>query len=476
MVFSSLIFTFYFLPVVLLLYYVAGKKYQNYILLAASLLFYAYGEPHFVLVMLASIIINYSLALWIARTKQGEHFALAKLLLVLDIILNLGILFVFKYLDFSISIIQHFLPAIQLSPVGISLPIGISFFTFQALSYVVDVYRGTVAVQTNPLYVALYISFFPQLVAGPIVRYSTIEHQMTHRVHSLEKFSEGARRFMLGFCKKILLANNLSLAVSSVQSMDPASANPLTLWIGAICYSLQIFFDFSGYSDMAIGLGRMFGFEFEENFNYPYISGSITEFWRRWHISLGQWFRDYVYFPLGGSRVSVPRHILNLLIVWTLTGIWHGANLTFVVWGLGYFVLLVLEKYIIKPWQRKNVLFQIAWHIITLLCINFGWVFFNASTITEGLRYCLGMLGHYHIIPAMDGTLIRLIREYGIYILSGILFSIPVVPALRKKTSRYTFCNYLDCIIGPMIYAILFLWAVSFLILGAHNPFIYFNF
>ena len=263
---------------------------------------------------------------------------------------------------------------------------------------------------------------------------------------------------------------------SEIQQMDIDLANPLLLWIGSICYTLQIFYDFSGYSDMAIGLGKMFGFTFEENFNYPYISKSITEFWRRWHISLGQWFRDYVYIPLGGSRVSVPRHLLNLLIAWALTGIWHGANLTFIVWGLGYFVLLVIEKFWIKPEKRKNLLIRSMWQIITLICVNFGWVIFNAVSLKAGVKYCLAMLGYYSTQFVVDVNVSRYMREYGFFILVGILFATPVMKALGEKLEQNRNLGLVKAIVSPAVYGILFLEAVSYLILGAHNPFIYFNF
>ncbi|MDO4188836.1 MAG: MBOAT family O-acyltransferase, partial [Lachnospiraceae bacterium] len=300
MVFSSLLFAFYFLPLTVIIYYLSKEEYRNYILLIASLIFYSYGEPKFVFVMLSSIAINYIVAIGIAKTKKMNKTTLDKCLLILAVLLNIGILFIYKYLDFSIKISNKvFNTNIPLT--NIVLPIGISFFTFQALSYVIDVYKGKVEVQNNPFYLALYISFFPQLIAGPIVRYSTINEQITNRKCTIDGFADGFKRFLIGFCKKVILANNLYVVVSEVFEMDFIHTNPLTLWMGSICFSLQIYYDFSGYSDMAIGLGRMFGFEFEENFNYPYISKSITEFWRRWHISLGQWFRDYVYIPLGGS-------------------------------------------------------------------------------------------------------------------------------------------------------------------------------
>lgn len=268
------------------------------------------------------------------------------------------------------------------------------------------------------------------------------------------------------------MANNLSTVADAIWGLDVQSTNPVLFWIGSICFSLHIFYDFSGYSDMAIGLGKMFGFEFEENFNYPYISKSVTEFWRRWHISLGRWFRDYVYIPLGGSRVSWIRHIFNLLIVWTLTGIWHGANYTFIAWGIGYFVLLVIEKYAIKPEERKNIVCKVSWQIVTLLCVNFGWVLFNSTEIAEGGKICLAMLGGYKVTFAIDSTVIYYFREFGIYILLGIVFATPVMKILGEKLKRYSFFEAAV----PFGYGVIFLWATSFIILGAHNPFIYFNF
>lgn len=474
MVFSSLFFTFYFLPAVMMLYFLAKETYRNYVLLAASLLFYAYGEPRFVFVMIASIVVNYGLAVLIALKKEESRKGLARNLLILAIIVNVGILFVFKYLDLAITSCNMILNT-NLPIREIALPIGISFFTFQSLSYVIDVYRGTVQVQKNPFYLALYISFFPQLIAGPIVRYSDIEKQLTNRTCTLEGFADGAKRFLLGFCKKVILANNLAAAAVSMFDKDAEITVPL-LWLGSICYSLQIFYDFSGYSDMAIGLGKMFGFQFNENFCYPYISKSISEFWRRWHISLGQWFRDYVYIPLGGSRVSVPRHIVNLFIVWILTGIWHGARYTFIAWGIGYFILLVIEKYIVKPEERKSpFLSEWWWRFITLLCVNFGWVIFNADSLKSGIRYCLAMLGGYDTPCAVNADMFRYLREYGIFIVTGIIFATPIMELFRKKVKQERLCNVI-AVTTPFVYGFLFLWAVSFLILGAHNPFIYFNF
>ncbi|WP_242952232.1 MBOAT family O-acyltransferase [Butyrivibrio sp. YAB3001] len=454
------------------MYYLAKEEYRNYILLIASLWFYSYGEPHFIVVMIASIMVNYGLALLVDKYKTK---CIGKLCLILDLAGNLGILFVYKYFDYLLYIMAEKIH-LGVSPIGITLPIGISFFTFQALSYVIDVYRGTVKVQKNPLYLALYISFFPQLIAGPIVRYSTIERQITERKSSTDLFADGVRRFMLGFGKKVLLANNLALIPQQTFSRDVTITNPLFLWMGSVAYSLQIFYDFSGYSDMAIGLGKMFGFEFEENFNYPYISKTVTEFWRRWHISLGQWFKDYVYIPLGGAKTNAIRHILNMLVVWTLTGIWHGANITFWAWGFGYFVLLVIEKYLVKPSHHENVYFRIFWRIITLVCVNFGWVIFNSESLKAGVKYCLAMLGYYRYQTNMiDTDIVANFRQYGVFIIMGILFSTPIMKMLREKILSEG-GKKLFAILEPVVVSVVFLWAVSYLILGAHNPFIYFNF
>ncbi len=469
MVFSSLIFTFYFLPAVLMLYYPARGKYRNYILLAASLFFYAYGEPRFIIVMAGSIALNYTIAMLMDRSR-----AHARLLMTAAVILNAGLLFVCKYLNFGISVISS-LTGAELRPLPIRLPIGISFFTFQALSYVIDVYRGRTAVQKNPLYVALYISFFPQLIAGPIVRYHDIEAQIDERSVDITLFGEGVKRFFLGFSKKVILANNLAVAAEEIFAMPFTTVNPAVLWLGSVCYSLQIYYDFSGYSDMAIGLGRMFGFRFAENFDYPYISKTVTEFWRRWHISLSQWFRDYVYIPLGGSRGSAGRNIFNMFVVWILTGIWHGANFTFIAWGLGYFILLVLEKYLVRPSGRKSRLFRILWQLLTLLCVNFGWVMFNSPSLRSGMRYCLSMFGVYVHRFSWDVSMRYYMREYGFYLFLGIFFAMPVMRELERKI-RGSKVSAMLSPAEPVIYGAVFLWAVSFLILGAHNPFIYFNF
>ncbi len=485
MVFSSLLFTFFFLPVVFVLYYAAAEKYRNFILLAASLLFYAYGEPVYVLLMISSIAVNYGLGKLVGRMREEGRAGAAKGFLILDLFYNLGALFVFKYLDFTISAGNQIFGT-DFPVLNMALPIGISFYTFQAISYVADVYRGTVPAQNNPLYVALYISFFPQLIAGPIVRYTDIRTQLDLRVSTPEKTAEGVRRFMMGFCKKVLLANNLAMVSEAVFVQDPDFVCPPVLWLGSVAYTLQIYYDFSGYSDMAIGLGKLFGFGFPENFRYPYAAGSITDFWRRWHISLSSWFRDYVYIPLGGSKVSVPRHIFNLFVVWLLTGIWHGDNYTFIAWGLFYFLLLTLEKYLVRP-DGKNGLFRLLWRVFTLLAVNAGWVLFNSSGISEAFSYLRGMAGLNGLGALPDDEFVYLFREYGFFIAAGILFSVPVLPALCRRlcgdggsdadpAGRSEYGKWICTVIPPVFWGLCFLWAVSFLILGAHNPFIYFNF
>lgn len=467
MAFSNAIFLFVFLPVTLLLYYVSQKEYRNFILLLASLVFYACGEPGIVFLMIFSIICNYLFALAI------ERFSRRRLFLIISVVYNLGILFVFKYLGFSLSAFNLLFR--QNIPVAeIALPIGISFYTFQTMSYVIDVYYKKVDAEHNILNLGLYISLFPQLVAGPIVRYNYIEKQIKDRRLSAELFSAGAKRFMCGFCKKVILANNLANAAEYFFG-NPSTDNTVAgAWMGAVSFSLQIYYDFSGYSDMAIGLGKMLGFEFEENFNYPYISKSITEFWRRWHISLGRWFRDYVYIPLGGSRVSVPRHILNMAVVWILTGLWHGANYTFLVWGFMYFIALTAEKYLIKPDKRKSKIFSVVYRILVLAYVNLGWILFNAEGVRPGIRYCLSMVGVHYGNPLVDMETIRMLREYGSFLLLGILFAAPVAPWISGKlTGKLAFVGKY---ILPVLYAVGFLWAVSYLILGAHNPFVYFKF
>lgn len=421
--------------------------------------------------MLASILVNYVLAFLIDRNEEAR---IRKVLLVVAVVSNLSVLYVFKYFNFSVNIFNH-IAGTDFPFQPILLPIGISFFTFQAMSYVIDVYRHDAVAENNILNVGLYIALFPQLVAGPIVRYNTIAAQIKKRTSSLEKSGEGAKRFICGFCKKIILANNLAIVAEKAFFNVSPEQSVLMAWFGSICYSLQIFYDFSGYSDMAIGLGKMFGFEFEENFNYPYFSGSVTEFWRRWHISLSSWFRDYVYIPLGGSRVSLPRHVFNLLVVWMLTGLWHGARTSFVLWGLWYFVWLVLEKFLIKPEKRKNHLLRFGWRIVTLLVVNLGWVLFNTESVQTTIQCALNMVAYYNN-PMIDVAVLALLRQYLPYFIAGIVFSLPIVPWVREKINKTSAGRICLAYVVPVLYVLVFLWAVSFIVLGSHNPFIYFNF
>ena len=474
MIFSSNIFVFLFLPVTLLGYFLLHKPYRNVFLLIMSLGFYAFGEPKFVLIMISSIAFNYSIAIVI--DKLGAKTALRKTALAVCVAANLGVLFIYKYFDFA---------AVNLGRLGfdipllkLALPLGISFFTFQAMSYVIDVYRGDVKVQYKPHHVGLYISFFPQLIAGPIVRYSTIEGQIENRSVSFDDFSEGIRRFLIGFMKKLLLANNMAVIADRAFGMPDAERSIVFAWLGAVAYAFQILFDFSGYSDMAIGLGRMFGFRFLENFNYPYVSKSVTEFWRRWHISLGQWFRDYVYYPLGGSRVKTKsRLVFNLFIVWLLTGAWHGASWNFILWGLMYFAVLTFEKFTGIPGKLKTRPARIFYQVFTLLCILFGRVLFRADDAASALRYAASMFG-LSGNGAFSDAVIRYVRDYWVFLIAALLCSTELFKNLRarvdgaKKKAVRVGAN----VFTVLFYVFSFLWAVSYLILGAHNPFIYFNF
>lgn len=432
MLFSSFEFVLYFLPIVVAGYFVLPFRWglKNMWLLAASIFFYAWGEPWFVLAMIGSIVFNYVAALFVS----GRRWVLWA-----DVAGNLALLFVFKYLNFVTGGLTHFV-----------LPIGISFFTFQALSYVVDVYRGIPA-QRNPLKVALYISFFPQLVAGPIVRYSTICEQIDRRKTSLEGFTKGFFRFLTGFNKKILLANLFAVVADKAFGMQTLDAG--MAWLGAICYTYQIFFDFSGYSDMAIGLGRMFGFEFLENFDYPYLSRGASEFWRRWHISLGTWFRDYVYFPLGGSRVASRwRLVFNLAVVWMLTGVWHGANWTFILWGVLWGVLIIGEKLSGKT---------LTWPV-TMFVVVIGWVLFRSPDIVGAGHYISAMFGGSGGWWSVETTFWW--RETAVVLSVGAICS-------AKLLKRFS-----ETFVANLFQVALLAVSFSFLSMNAHNPFIYFNF
>lgn len=482
MLFTSLIFIACFLPAVLIIYYTVlrnHRKAQNLFLLIASLGFYAWGEPKFVLLLMLSILVNWIFGL--AVDRYAEDKGKSKLVIFIMLVFNLSIIFVFKYLMFTIyNINSIFGSDFQVS--RIMLPIGISFFTFHAISYVIDIYRGKAEVQKNLFHVGLYIVFFPQLVAGPILRYEVIASQIMGRKETFEDFSQGVCRFLKGFGKKILLANNFALVADAAFSTANGELSVSLAWLGALAYTLQIFFDFSGYSDMAIGLGKMFGFHFPENFNYPYISKSTSEFWRRWHISLGTWFRDYVYIPLGGSRVSSKWHVVfNLFMVWLLTGLWHGANWTFISWGLLYFVSISIEKLTnFEKLGNGRVGINILKRTYTMLLVIFGWVLFRSLTIGQALAYVKTMLfvggAEFFSVKTME-----LLQDYSIFFAFGILFSMPVSKVVsrwienRSKEGRPILTG-ITMIVYPSTLLIVFFFAMAYLVKGSYNPFIYFNF
>jgi alginate O-acetyltransferase complex protein AlgI len=467
MVFSGYSFLFVFLPAVLFVYYVLLRRREsrNVFLLLASLAFYAYGEPTFVLLLIASIAGNWLFALGIDRFR-----ARAGTILVLALGFNLAILFTFKYLTFTLRTFNA-LFGTDLPIPRILLPIGISFFTFQAISYVTDVYRSVKSgapfslAQKNPLRVGLYIALFPQLVAGPIVRYSMFADQILGRKETFARFSEGVSRFIFGLAKKVLLANNLALVADYAFGTDRLTV--AAAWMGALAYTLQIYFDFSGYSDMAVGLGKMFGFTLPENFDYPYIARSASEFWRRWHISLGAWFRDYVYVPLGGSRVSSKvRLLFNLFVVWGLTGLWHGANLTFVVWGLMYFVLTALEK--LTGFEKR---LGPAAHLYLLFFVVLGWVFFRSNDLSHGVAFARTMFGLAGV-PLWDPAAVFWFREHAVFFVFGLLFSLPVLPRFRESLGAMSGTAFFSATVR----GVLLLLSVAYLLGNSYAPFIYFNF
>ena len=462
MVFSSLSFLFYFLPTILFLYYILPKKFRygrNFVLLIGSLFFYFVGEPKAIVVMLLSIFINYIGG--IAVNSGGEKQR--KISLTIVVILNLTILFYYKYLMFIVGNLSKIFD-FSVETKSIYMPIGISFFTFQGMSYVFDVYMKNAEVKKNPLDIALYISLFPQLIAGPIVRYKTIADEIDGRVETLDLFSTGVIRFIVGLSKKVLLANKFGIIADEIFKLNGNYNLSVPLsWFGVLMFALQIYYDFSGYSDMAIGLGKMFGFNFLENFDYPYISKSITEFWRRWHMSLGTWFRDYIYIPLGGNRVSVPRHILNMFIVWFLTGFWHGASWNYIIWGLYFFVFLVIEKYVFgNKFEKVPKIFR---HLYALIVILVGWVIFKEENSFLLLKYLKAMFS-VGLKPTIGGVTYYL-KEYYIEIFLGIIFSANILKAFEKGKKT---------IPAISIYFILLILSIVSLFSSSYNPFIYFRF
>lgn len=463
MVFSSMVFMCIFLPVVFILHCILpGIRLKNALLLLASVLFYAYGEPVYIILLFVSTLLNYFCACLIESSKYK------KVILTLAVICNLGILIVFKYTDFILGTVNT-LTGLHLPLPQIRMPIGISFFTFQAMSYVIDVYRGTTKAQKNYAKVLLYISFFPQLIAGPIVKYHDIAQEIDNRTQSLEGVSLGIRRFSAGLCKKVLISNTMGLVADQLFGASAGNINAAGAWLGAISYMLQIYFDFSGYSDMAIGLGWMFGFHFKENFNYPYISGSIREFWRRWHISLSGWFLEYLYIPLGGNRKGKFRTVVNKMIVFLCTGIWHGAAVNFLFWGIYHGCFLMLEEYV--PWigRKGSKLKAVFQHIYALLVVCIGFVFFRADTISQGLFWIKEMFTGFTWNAAAMSFAVQQITPVFLVTLAGALIACcPVIKTVNNKKWYAPFA-YVCSLLGLVV-------CMLSLASGTYNPFIYFRF
>lgn len=463
MIFSSITFLFYFLPIVLGIYYIVPRKCKNIVLLISSLAFYFYGEPKYILLMIISILITYIFGILIEKNRKTPK---AKLYLITSIIISVGLLVYFKYTNFIIKNIQIWIKN-KIDIMHIILPIGISFYTFQMISYLIDVYNEKAKVQKNILKLATYVSLFPQLIAGPIVRYTTIEEELENRESNIQKFSAGVRRFIIGLGKKVLIANVLGELQNIFLISNEKSI--LFYWIYAISAMLQIYFDFSGYSDMAIGLGKMFGFEFLENFNYPYIAKSITDFWRRWHISLSTWFRDYIYIPLGGNRVNKIKWIRNILVVWFLTGLWHGAEWNFIIWGLYFGLLLIIEKVFLEKYLNKIP--QIFSRLYTLLIVMISFIIFNGEGVEQILQNIGGLVGT-NGTPLISPESIYYFKSYIIVIIIGIIgaTSIPKNIVNSKKLQK------LKNIVEPIYLLLIFIICTSYIIDGSFNPFLYFRF
>ena len=468
MLFSSIPFLYYFLPLTLLCYFLAPRRAKNAVLLFFSLIFYAWGEPKYVLFMVASILQGYLFGRLVEkyRTKNPRR---SKLFLTASVLFSLFLLGYCKYTDFFISSVNA-VTGLSIPLLRIALPIGISFYTFQILSYVVDVSRGTVAAQRNLIDLGTYIAMFPQLIAGPIVRYADIEPQLRERRSTPEMIAAGAQRFVLGLAKKVLIANVLYQLITTYKG----SAGPSVLfgWMYAVAYLLHIYFDFSGYSDMAIGLGKIFGFTFAENFNYPYISRSITEFWRRWHMSLGSWFRDYVYIPMGGNRVPPLRRYLNILVVWMLTGLWHGADWNFVLWGLFFAVFLMLEKaFLLKPLQKLPVIS----HIYTLLLVTVSFVLFDSSRLSEAFLQ-LGRMFGAGGVPLYTGEALYYLGSYAVTFIIAIIGATPYPTRWMQKLSAGERTGRVMAVAAPVVLLLLLAVVTAYLVDGSFNPFLYFRF
>lgn len=466
MLFSSIPFLYYFLPCVLIAYYLAPKPAKNMVLLLASLVFYGWGEPVYVFLMLGTILMVYLLGIGVDKFRQS---LLSKVCLGLAVAVSIGLLGYFKYANFFLRSFAD-VTGMNIPLLQVVLPIGISFYTFQLLSYVIDVYRGKVAVQKSFVALATYITMFPQLIAGPIVRYADVERQLTDREIDFSKTAYGIRRFVLGLGKKVLIANVLGEFCSHFKETDDKSV--LFFWAYAIAVSLQIYFDFSGYSDMAIGLGSMLGFHFPENFNYPFVSKSITEFWRRWHISLGTWFRDYVYIPLGGSRCSLPKNLLNIFIVWMLTGLWHGAEWNFVVWGLYFGIFLMIEKLFLLKLVEKH---RVLGHTYVLFLTLISFVIFDAGNLAQAGERISGMFGMEQL-PLVSETTLYYVSSYGLLFVIAILGATPLAKVSIEKLKQKNGLRRVLEVLEPIMMIVILLVCTAYLVDGSFNPFLYFRF
>lgn len=470
MVFSSINFLFIFFPLVLLVYFISPRKIRNLILFIFSLVFYAWGEPVYVTLMLFSTVVDYVHGYWVDKYRGTGK---AKAALLSSVIINLTLLFVFKYSDFIVSNINAIFGTAILQP-NLPLPIGISFYTFQTMSYTIDVYRGDAKMQKNIISFGAYVALFPQLIAGPIVRFSTVAEQLDERRETPDLFAEGIRRFITGLGKKVLLANNIGMVWTQISALDLGQMSVLGAWLGIVAFAFQIYFDFSGYSDMAIGLGKMFGFTFLENFEYPYISKSITEFWRRWHISLGTWFREYVYIPLGGNRKGLGRQLVNIAIVWLLTGIWHGASWNFLAWGAYYCVFLILEKVFLLKYLDKAPSF--ISHLYTLLVVLFGWVIFAFDDFSMGLRY-LGWMFGGEGVPFLNNQSTFTLLANLIMLMILVLGATPLPGKLaRWVMGKLENRQAASAVVETVAMLAMFLICVAYLVDSTYNPFLYFRF
>ena len=466
MVFSSILFLFYFFIPVVLGYYALPKKCRNVWLLIASLIFYAWGEPKYILLMLFSAVFNFMAGYFVDKNRDNDK--IAKLWVVIACVVDLGLLVVFKYLGFFMSGFMHLLSS-NAAIFNLALPIGISFYTFQALSYVIDVYRDDAQVQKNIVSFSLYLSMFPQLIAGPIVRYGDVAIQLNEREETFEKFATGMVRFSVGVAKKVLIANNIGKLWSMISGMDFSGMSMGWAWLGVFAFGMQLYFDFSGYSDMAIGLGKMFGFDFIENFNYPYISKSGTEFWRRWHISLGTWFREYVYIPLGGNRCSKFHATMNVLAVWALTGLWHGACWNYVLWGIYFGVILIIEKnFLLKQLEKTPAFVQ---YIYMILIVAVSWVLFGNEN-TQSMGYHLKALFNVPSLFSYDPTLIYNIMSYGVLIIVAIIGATPLPGKIMAKITKGN-----DLATIKLVLSVVGLFiCIAYLVDDSYNPFLYFRF